>query len=164
MIIFFDVLILGAFFGIDKLVDRFSFLTNEFMPNNLHDSNLRRIFLINFSIAQIKDFFYFGYGAGAFENLFYLNYNSIDNRYASHAHSSLSEFFGEFGLVGSSILLISLFNIFNFKYFNDFNIILLILTLSIVIIFDFSLHIPSVQILFVSLFYNFFMLRKSKFN
>ena len=45
-----------------------------------------------------------------------------------------------------------------------FNIILLILTLSIVIIFDFSLHIPSVQILFVSLFYNFFMLRKSKFN
>ena len=163
LIILFDVLILGTFFGIDKLVDRFSFLTNEFTPNNLQDSNLRRIFLIKFSIAQIKDFFYFGYGAGAFENLFYLNFNNIDNRYASHAHSSLSEFFGEFGLFGSSFLLISFFNIFNFKYFKNFNITLLIFILSIVIIFDFSSHIPSVQILFICLFYNFFRLNKSKF-
>ena len=66
-------------------------------------------------------------------------------------HSDLIEFTGEFGLIGSillflSVLFISIKNhIFNFKNIILFYLLFFILT------FDFSFHIPLIQLLFILL-------------
>ena len=95
---------------------------------------------------------FFGYGPGSFEILFQLKFPNLSNSYANHAHSDLPQFIGEFGIVGFGFLLLSIKNIF-FKFIN-YNLIncLLLFYLFIILIFDFSLHIPLIQFLFVCFF------------
>ena len=92
---------------------------------------------------------FFGYGSGSYEILFQTKFNILDNFYANHAHSDIIEFIGEFGIFGFVLLIISLLKfLFNLKIKNLINIILIVFSL-VVLVFDFSLHIPLIQLLFV---------------
>ena len=64
---------MGYFFGGDKLIERYSFLNEDFTPDN-NLTSFSRIEIINFSFSQIKDFLFFGYGAGGFETVFKLKF------------------------------------------------------------------------------------------
>jgi len=152
IIILFDLFILGIYFGSSHIIDRFLFLENEFSEILNTDVNLSRFQIIKFAFYQINDYLFFGYGPGSFEILFKLKFPNLLNSYANHAHSDLPQFIGEFGLVGFGFLLLSIKNIF-FKSIN-YNLIscLLLFYLFIILIFDFSLHIPLIQFLFVCFF------------
>ena len=84
--------------------------------------------------------------------MFKINYQGTSSQFASHAHSDIVEFIGELGLIGflliSSSLLFSCVkkNFFSFKNF------LLSSALILILLFDFSLHIPIIQLLFILLF------------
>ena len=149
-IIIFDILILGLFFGSSKLIDRFSFINNEFSNVLVDSSGLSRFQIIRFSFSQISNFVFFGYGAGSFETLFKIFFPNDTSFFADHAHSSILEFFGEFGLIGTFFLIFSLSKIF-FKNIKFNNIILLIYFIVLLSI-DFSLHVPIIQLLFVIFF------------
>ena len=152
IIILFDLFILGVYFGSSRIVDRFLFLENEFSEILNTDVNLSRFQIIKFAFYQINDYLFFGYGPGSFEILFKLKFPNLLNSYANHAHSDLPQFIGEFGIVGFGFLLLSIKNIF-FKstYYNLIDYLLLFY-LFIILIFDFSLHIPLIQFLFVCFF------------
>ena len=72
--------------------------------------------------------------------------------FANHAHSDLIEFFGEFGIIGVSLFVLSFLKFFTLK--KSYNLINLILFsfLFVILLFDFSLHIPIIQILFIIFF------------
>jgi len=152
VIILFDIFILGVYFGSSRIVDRFLFLENDFSEILNPDINLSRFQIIKFAFYQINNYLFFGYGPGSFEILFQLKFPNLSNSYANHAHSDLSQFIGEFGLVGFGLFLLSIKNLF-FKSTN-YNLInyLLLFYLFIILIFDFSLHIPLIQFLFVCFF------------
>ena len=149
LILLVDILILGFYFGGSKIIDRFYLLSNEFAEIHLDNIDLSRLDVIKFSLYQIKNFLFFGYGAGSFENLFQINYLNPGNLYANHAHSDLVEFLGEYGLVGTLFIFLSFVKFFFNK--NNYNLINLVVLfyLIIILLFDFSLHIPIVQILFL---------------
>jgi len=150
-IILFDVLFMGYFFGSEKLVQRYLFL-NEDLTLNSSITDISRLEIIQFGYSQIKNFSLFGYGAGGFETLFQLKFPEAAPFYTNHAHSSLVEFIGEFGILGFIFFVFSfsriLFDINNY----NFNFILFLTLAIIILLFDFSLHIPLNQILFLSLF------------
>ena len=150
-IILFDVLIMGYFFGSEKLVQRYLFL-NEDLTLNSSVTDISRLEVIQFGYFQIKNFPLFGYGAGGFETVFQLKFLEAAPFYTNHAHSSFVEFIGEFGILGFILFIFSfsriLFDINNYNY----NFILFLILVIILLLFDFSLHIPLNQILFVSLF------------
>ena len=154
LILVFDVLILGFYFGSEKLVSRYSFLSNElneYFPGLL-ENNLSRGSIALFGAQKIKEFSLFGYGLGGFEYLFKIDYPDLSTKYADHAHSDLVEFIGELGLIGFVNLLFVFLVILiknNFFYFKN---LLLIYYFIMLLIFDFSLHIPIVQFLLVILF------------
>ena len=151
LILFFDILILGFYFGSEKLLNRYSFLQNEiyqYLPSSSENTFLRAD-LVKFAIVEFKKFVFFGYGGGGFENLFKINFNDLSTDYASHAHSDLIEFLGEFGLIGFTLILLSLFFFLCKKKFFSFKNFLLFYLLIFILIFDFSLHIPIIQLLFV---------------
>lgn len=153
LIVIFDIFILGFYFGSSKLFDRFYFLKEDF--SYVYDSKmsyLERIQIIKFSFNQLNNFLYFGYGAGAYETIFQLYFPNPNNYFANHAHSDLIEFIGEFGLVGYILFICSFISYF-FKS-NNYNMINLILICFLIVIclFDFSLHIPIIQIMFVIFF------------
>ena len=152
IIILFDLFILGVYFGSSRIVDRFLFLENDFSEISNTDINLSRFQIIKFAYYQIYDYLFFGYGPGSFEILFKLKFPNLLNSYATHAHSDLIQFVGEFGLIGLILFLLSIKSLF-FKSIN-YNLIsyLLLFYLCIILFFDFSLHIPLIQILFVSFF------------
>jgi O-antigen ligase len=118
--------------------------------------------LFDFSLDQIRNFLYTGYGAGAYETLYKIKATIIDSSYANHAHNEYLEYFGELGLVGSSLLLIliiwSLKKIFykiknnNDLIINFFPLFIILLTFLTTSFFDFSLHIPSIMYLIISIF------------
>ena len=150
-IIIVDVFVLGIYFGSSRVIDRFSFLQNEFAEINNTDVNFFRFQVINFAINQIYHYLFFGYGPGSFEILFQLKFPNLINQYANHAHSDLFQFIGEFGLIGLLLLFLSILNFFlkiNYNIKNN----LLIFCLIIILFFDFSLHIPFIQFLFVCFF------------
>lgn len=151
-IIIFDIVILGIFFGSSKLIERFAFINNEFSNIFAENYNLSRFQVIKFSFNQIPNFFILGYGAGGFETLFKLSFPNNSNLYADHAHSSIIEFFGEFGFIGSIVLILSLARILSLIH--DFKLInfILFIYLLVLLLFDFSLHIPIIQILFIIFF------------
>ena len=100
---------------------------------------------------NLRIFFFWGYGAGGFEYLFKINFENLSTIYAAHAHSDIIEFIGEFGLIGSTLILLSiLFSCIKKNFFSFKNFLLLYL-LFFILIFDFSLHIPIIQLLFVLL-------------
>ncbi len=159
-ILLIDILILGFYFGGSKIIDRFHFLNNEFAEIYSDNIDLSRIDIVKFSLVQFKKFLFFGYGPGSFESLFQINYLDLENQYANHAHSDLSEFFGEFGLIGTIILIGSTLSIFVNK--NSYSLInvIIISYMIILLFFDFSLHIPLIQILLIT----FLILNKKKIN
>lgn len=165
----FDILVLGFYFGSDKLFERFLFLTPDLThSNNITDrasasvSFVSRFYLFDFSLDQIYNFLYTGYGAGAYETLYKIKATIIDSSYANHAHNEYLEYFGELGLVGSSLLLIliiwSLKKIFykiknnNDLIINFFPLFIILLSFLTTSFFDFSLHIPSIMYLIISIF------------
>ena len=153
LIILFDVLILGFYFGSEKLLQRFLFLQdqiNEYFPSS-NEFNLSRGNIVKFAFAEFKKFIFFGYGGGGFEYLMKINYPNSSSLFASHAHSDLFEFIGEFGIFGSILicLCVLFFHIKN-KFFSFKNFVLYYL-LIIILIFDFSFHIPIIQFMFVLL-------------
>ena len=153
LIVIFDVLILGFYFGSEKLLQRYLFLQNEiieYLPS-IEQSSTSRGHIAKFAFIEFKKFIFFGYGGGGFEYLFKINYQNLSIYHASHVHADLIEFIGEFGLIGFTLILLCLLfscikkNFFSFKNF------LLLYLLLFILIFDFSLHIPIIQLLFVLL-------------
>jgi O-antigen ligase len=145
-------LIVGYYFGTEKIIERFLFI-NEQLVYDVEDShNLTRIMIINFGLENIKNFFLFGYGLGGFETLFQVNFDITDDKYANHVHSDLIQIFGELGLFGFTLLILSISKFFLYKIFYDKLNILLLFYLLIFLSFDFSLQIPLIQILFIIFF------------
>ena len=121
---------------------------------------MSRLIIAKFSFDEFKNFLIFGYGAGSYEYLFQLKFINSGNSFANHAHSDLVEFLGEFGVVGFLLISILVYKIFlKIFVFNIYNCIL-ISYLVIILIFDFSFHVPLIQMLFVI----FFSLNKKLFR
>jgi O-antigen ligase len=150
-ILLFDILILGLVFGNAKLVERYA--------ETSLIGEAGRIEIHKFGFIQFKEFWLFGYGAGAFELIFKLFYNiPPDGAIAAHAHNEGIELIGEVGMIGILILLF-LSLIYFKKLLKKINqererarFILLSLLLIILLIqsfVDFSLHIPGISILLV---------------
>ena len=153
LIVLFDIFIIGFYFGSEKLLERYSFLKQEiieYLPSTT-EINFSRGDISKFALSELKNFLYFGYGGGGFEYLFKINYENSSSVYAAHAHSDIIEFIGEFGIIGSFFILLSIFflfiknNIFCFKNFLLFYLLLFML------IFDFSFHIPIIQFILIIL-------------
>jgi hypothetical protein len=147
-----DILIVGLYFGGSKIVDRFYFLSNEFDEIYSNEINYSRFDIAKLGFFQLKNYLFFGYGTGGFQNLFQLNFPGSNHLYANHAHSDLIEFIGEFGLFGGGLLLLSLLNFFINKNSYSFINMIILFYLIILLFFDFSLHSPIIQILFVTFF------------
>jgi len=150
-ILLFDILILGLVFGNAKLVERYA--ETSIMGEAV------RIGLHQFGFTQFKEFWLFGYGAGAFEIIFKLFYKILPGGgITNHAHNDGIELIGEVGMIGILILLF-LSLIYFKKLLNKINqererarFILLSLLLIILLIqsfVDFSLHIPGITTLLI---------------
>ena len=153
LIVLFDVLILGFYFGSEKLLQRYLFIAKDLNLSTSPSSDLifNRVDLAKFAFIEFKKFILFGYGGGGFEYLFKINFNNLSSVYAVNAHSDLIEFIGEFGLIGFTLIFLSLlFSLTSIKFLTFKNFILCYL-LVFILIFDFSLHIPIIQFLFVLL-------------
>ena len=120
--------------------------------------------VISFGFEQFKNFWLCGYGCGSFSKVFKLFYEiQKDNLYnivAEHEHNDVVELLGEIGVLG--ILLLSVLYFFYFKkitnnikekkQFARFVLLsLLILTLSIQSFVDYSLHIPGIMVLLMTI-------------
>ena len=153
LIVLFDVLILGFYFGSEKLLQRYSFLHSEiieYLPSSAQ-SILSRADITKFAFIEFKKFILFGYGGGGFEYLFKINFQNLSTSFAIHAHSDFFEFIGEFGLIGSTLISLSLLFTCANKDFLSFKNFLLCYLLIFILIFDFSFHIPIIQFLFILL-------------
>ena len=153
VIVLFDVLVLGFYFGSEKLLQRYSFLQNEINEYSPSSGvvSLSRGEMAKFAFIEFKKFMFFGYGGGGFENLLKINFQNLSTLFATHAHSDIMEFLGEFGLVGFTLITLSfLFSCANKNFFLFKNFLLCYL-LIFILIFDFSFHIPIIQLLFVLL-------------
>jgi len=148
VIILIDIFILGIYFGSSRIIDRFSFLDTEFSEITNIDVNFSRFQVIKFAFYQIYNYLFFGYGPGSFEILFQINFPNLTNKYANHVHSDLFQFIGEFGLSGFVLFFLSIFSFFIKTSYNLKNNLLLFYLITI-LFFDFSLHIPFIQFLFV---------------
>ena len=148
IIILIDIFIMGIYFGSSRIIERFSFLEAEFAEIANTDVNFSRFQVIKFAFYQIHNFLFFGYGPGSFEILFQINFPNLVNKYANHAHSDLFQFIGEFGLIGFLLFCLSVLGFF-FKLTYNLKNNLLLFYLIIILLFDFSLHIPFIQFLFV---------------
>ena len=163
LIVLVDVLIFGFYFGSEKLLQRYSFLSNEvnaYLPStkevntylpSTKEFGFIRGDIAKFALVEFKKFIFWGYGGGGFEYLFKINFENLSTIYASHAHSDIIEFIGEFGLIGFILILLSILFSCKKKFFISFKNFLLLYLLLFILIFDFSLHIPIVQLLFVLL-------------
>ena len=153
-ILLFDVIILGFYFGSERLITRFSFLQDQiyqYLPYSNTEDFLRAD-IVKFALHETKSFIFFGYGGGGFETLYKINYKDMSNTYASHAHSDLIEFIGEFGLIGLVFFLLSILFLPSKKHFISIKNFFLFYFFVLILIFDFSLHIPIIQLLFIILF------------
>jgi O-antigen ligase len=152
LILIFDIIILGIYFGSSQIIDRFYFLKDEFAEIAVTNDSLKRFQIIKFALNQLNDYILFGYGAGGFQNLFQIKFTNLNNFYADHAHSDLIEFIGEFGSIGFVLLIISFIKLFLNRYFYNHINLILICFLFVILLFDFSLHIPIIQIMFICFF------------
>ena len=149
LIIFFDIIILGFYFGSSELFNRFLFLKEDFNEISSTEVNLSRFQIAKFALDQLYHFKFFGYGAGSFETMFQIMFKDLDNKYANHAHSDIIEFIGEFGFIGFVLLVISLSNFIFKKTTYHFINLIIFSFLTILLVFDCSLHIPLIQIFFI---------------
>ena len=160
LILLIDILIVGLYFGGSKIIDRFYFLSNEFDDIYSNKISYSRFDIAKFGFFQLKNYLFFGYGTGGFESLFQINYLELGNQYANHAHSDLFEFTGEFGLIGIILFFVSILSFFiNRNSYSLINIVIMSYMI-ILLFFDFSLHIPLIQILFII----FFILNKKSLS
>src|SRR6056300_1502412 len=126
LIIFFDILLFGIYFGGLEIINRFAFLKNELISYSNNNSLIlttNRGDLALFGLHQLKNFLFFGYGSGSFEILFKIFYLNTDIKYANHAHFDFIEFAGELGIIGVAILFFVVFNCckkINFKNLKNF--------------------------------------------
>ncbi len=153
-IVLLDVIVLGFYFGSEKLITRFAFLQDEmvgYLPSSL-DTKITRAGIAKFALFEFKKFIFFGYGTGGFEYLFKINFENSSTMYAVHAHSDFIQFLGEFGIIGFSLIILSISFLCINKNFFSFKNFLLSYCLIFILIFDFSFHIPIIQFLFVLLF------------
>ena len=156
-ILIFDFFVMVLFFGNARLVERLveQPILKDYIRLDLH----------SFGLEQFKNFWLFGYGNGAFEQVFKLFYilpETISNNYlAQHAHNDGIELLGEVGVVGVSIFVITsifylkklLNNINEKKQFARFILLsLLVFILFIQSIVDYSLQIPGIQVLLITIF------------
>ena len=156
-ILIFDFFVMVLFFGNARLVERLveQPILKDYIRLDLH----------SFGLEQFKNFWLFGYGNGAFEQVFKLFYmlpETISNDYlAQHVHNDGIELLGEVGVVGVSIFaIITIFyfkkllnNINEKKQFARFILLsLLVFILLIQSIVDYSLHIPGIQVLLITIF------------
>lgn len=158
-----DIFIFGFYFGSDQLLSRFALLQEELINTKIGDNiaevSLARFDIVKFSFAQIKSFILFGYGLGSYETVFKLYFNNPGFSFANHAHSDIVEFAGELGLLGSSLIILCVFSFFQqlyksrklYRSLDLFYLFSLILVVMIVMFFDFSYHIPSIQYLTLAL-------------
>ena len=154
LIILFDILIFGVYFGGFELINRFAFLTSElenYSNNNTSFSNTNRADLALFGLNQFKNFFLFGYGSGGFEILFKNVYYSAGTNYANHAHFDIIEFAGEFGIIGILLLFLTIFKCYKKIKFNNLKNLYLLFFLLIILFFDFSFHIFLIQTIYTLL-------------
>ena len=154
-ILIFDVLILGVFFGNAKLVERLA-------ETSIIGETIR-LDLQTFALDQFKNFWLFGYGSGAFEQLFKIFYilpDGVSSSVAQQAHNDGLELLGEVGILGISILIVLSIAYFkklsqgidDKKKFARFILIsLLLLILFIQSLVDFSMHIPGVVVLLITI-------------
>ena len=155
-ILIFDFFIMVLFFGNARLVERLveTPILRDYIRLDLH----------SFGLEQFKNFWLFGYGNGAFEQIFKLFYilpETIPNDYfAQHVHNDGIELLGEVGIVGVSILaIITIFyfkklsnNINEKKQFARFILLsLLVFILLIQSIVDYSLQVPGIQVLLITI-------------
>jgi hypothetical protein len=150
LIIFFDILIMGLYFGGSHLFDRFYLLREEFGEISNTTINLTRFQIIQFGLHELNNYLFFGYGLGGFKTLFQLNFIDLGSSYANHVHSDIVEFVGELGLIGFFLIIISTLSFFFNKENHSFINLILILCLIVILLFDFSLHIPVIQFLFIT--------------
>jgi len=152
-ILLFDILILGLVFGNAKLIERYA----ETSFTGLIEGY--RVGLHKFGLTQFKEFWLFGYGAGAFELVFKLFYSIPPGQIiANHAHNDGIELVGEVGVIGILILLL-LSLIYFKKLLNKISqererARFILLSLLLIILFiqsfvDFSLHIPGITTLLI---------------
>jgi O-antigen ligase len=156
-ILIFDVFIMTLFFGNARLIQRLVevSIVKDYIRLDLH----------SFGLEQFKNFWLFGYGNGAFEQVFKLFYilpETISNDYlARHVHNDGIELLGEVGVVGISIfVIITIFyfkkllnNINEKKQFARFILLsLLVFILFVQSIVDYSLQVPGIQVLLITIF------------
>jgi O-antigen ligase len=157
VILIFDVFIMSLFFGNARLIERIAetSILNETIRFDLH----------SFGIDQFKNFWLFGYGSGAFGQIFKIFYvipESVNsNSIATNVHNDGIELLGEIGILGVTILVLLLGTYFN-KLIKDVNkkkqfsrfilLSLLLLILFIQSLVDFSLHAPGISVLLMSIF------------
>ena len=156
LILIFDFFIMVLFFGNARLVERLveQPILRDYIRLDLH----------SFGLEQFKNFWLFGYGNGAFEQIFKLFYilpETIPNDYlAQHVHNDGIELLGEVGVIGVSIF--AIITIFYFKkLFNNINekkqfarfmlFSLLVFILLIQSIVDYSLQVPGIQVLLITI-------------
>ncbi len=155
LILIFDVLVMAIFFGNARLVERLveTPILKDFI----------RLNLISFGFEQFKNFWLFGYGNGAFGQIFKIFYPFQDNSFnylAEHAHNDGIELLGEIGILGCSILLLLFISYFKIilknihqsrqlARFTLFSLLLIILFIQSLV--DFSLHAPGILILITSI-------------
>ena len=154
LILVIDIAFIGFYFGGSQLIDRYS-LISDFTASLDETTSYNRLAMITFGFEKFKEFFLFGYGAGGFEQIFKLYYNIDNGVYSNHVHNDIVEFLGEFGIIGSLLIICLLLSyvvviIKNVKkkdltILHPILILILFLTLLINSMVDFSLHIPAIQ-------------------
>lgn len=92
-----DVFLMGTWFGLDKLAERFE--------NTNAETELRAIAL-PYMLLMLKDFWLSGVGAGNFATVFPLYSEAISLRYVNEAHFDYLQFILEHGLIGFTPLLL----------------------------------------------------------
>ena len=105
LIIMIDVAVVGFYFGGSALIERYS-IVSDFTEGHMLGLGYSRLEMIKFALVEFKRFFIFGYGVGGFEQIFKINFNLSSGYYANHAHNDFIEFAGEFGIVGSLLLIL----------------------------------------------------------
>ena len=123
----------------------------------------RRLELQSFGWDQFKNFWLFGYGSGAFGQIFKISYLMTEdfnyNFLVNHVHNEGIEFMGEIGIVGILIVIIPI-TIYFKKIINDLinnkrlsNILILSLLVILLLqsLVDFSLHITGISILLMTI-------------
>ena len=155
-ILIFDVFVMTMFFGNARLIER--------LVETPILKDVVRLDLYSFGFDQFKDFWLFGYGNGAFEQIFKIFHIMPEhigvNYLAENVHNDGIEYLGEIGILGASILIllyVSYFkkiikNISEKKHFSRFVLLFsLLVTLFIQSLVDYSLHVPGILILLITI-------------